>query len=92
MGVQVRLSLRGRGSAQGNRQLQSPMRNCEPQTQVQAPGRGAAMAPQSREEGRLPGWQEGGGEAPRSGLLLSMGALWSSAGLQDRRTWLCFSR
>lgn len=51
MGVQVRLFLSGGGSAQGDRQLQSPMRNCEPQTQVHAPVRGAVTEPWAQEEG-----------------------------------------
>lgn len=69
----------------------SPKPRCLPRG-VGGPGALGPGGRRSRKEGRLPGVAVGRWVAPRSGLLLSMGALWSSAGLQDRRTWLCFSR
>lgn len=78
-------------------QVCSPGGTVSPRTQVHAQVRWAATEPRpwaeaDPREGGLAGVAVEEVGVPRSGLLLSMGALWSSAGLQDRRTWLCFSK
>lgn len=85
MGFWVWVSWRKEGSAQGGRH---PTPRCGLGGGGWG-GRSWGLGPGRREV--PPGGQatRGGG---REGLLLSIGALWSSAGLQDRRTWLCFSR